>query len=335
MATLENSTKDLALCRSTAEKVFEIEAQAILNLKKRIDENFFKAVDAILNMQGKLVLVGIGKSGLIARKIASSFSSTGTPSVFVHPAESSHGDLGMIVNADVVLAISYGGEMPELLPIISYLSRRNIPLIAMTGNLKSTLAKSAQIVLDISVEKEACPLELAPTASSTASLAMGDALAMVVMEQKGFSEKDFAEFHPGGSLGFKLSRIRDRMHTGGGFVLVPKETPVRKVFSLMSQADTRGAAGVVDDNGDLLGIITDGDIRRRLESVENPLQGLAVDMMTKSPRTIDADEICEKALFLMEQFRINLLFVLDKSSQKPKAPIGIIHIQDLLKSKVK
>lgn len=319
----------------TALKVLEIESQAILNLKNRINSDFFKATELIFNMQGKLVLVGIGKSGQIARKISSTFSSTGTPSVFVHPAESSHGDLGVIVNSDVVLAISYGGEMPELVPIISYLSRRNIPLIAMTGNLKSTLAKSAQVVLDIGVEKEACPLELAPTASSTASLAMGDALAMAVMDQKGFSEKEFAEFHPGGSLGFKLSRIKERMHTGGGFVLVTKDTPLRKVFSLMSQAETRGAAGITDDNGDLLGVITDGDIRRRLESVEKPLDGIALDMMTKTPRTIDAEEICEKALFLMEQFRINLLFVMDKTSANPKKPVGVIHIQDLLKSKVK
>ncbi len=318
-----------------AKQVLEIEAQAILLLKDRLDQSFVGAVDLIAACQGKIILAGIGKSGQIARKIASTLSSTGTPAVFLHPAESSHGDLGMISPGDVVIAISYGGESPEMTALLGFLARKDIPLIAMTGKDESTLAKAARVVLDIQVDREACPLELAPTASSTVTLAMGDALAMVVMNRKGFQPENFAEFHPGGSLGFKLSRVRENMHTGTGFVLVTEDTPLRKVFSLMSQAETRGAAGVIAGSGQLLGIITDGDIRRRLELSPDPLAGSAKDMMIKNPRTIDANEISEKALFLMEQFRINVLFVLDKKSLAPAQPIGVVHIQDLLRSKVR
>lgn len=319
----------------TAKEVLDIEAQAILGLKDRIGDSFMKAVELVERCEGKVIVTGIGKSGHIARKISSTLSSTGTAAVYLHPAESSHGDLGMISKGDVVIAISYGGESPELTPVLGHVSRKGIPLIAMTGNMKSSLAKSAQVILDISVAREACPLELAPTASSTATLAMGDALAMSVMQKKGFSAEKFAENHPGGSLGFKLSRVRDNMHTGAGFVLVTEETPLRKVFSAMSQKDTRGAAGIINSSGELVGIITDGDIRRRLEMSDDPLAGFARDMMTKSPRTIDVDEIAEKALFMMEQFRITLLFVLDQTSSSPKKPVGVIHIQDLLRNKVR
>lgn len=318
-----------------AKEVLDIEAQAILGLKDRLGEEFLKAVKLVEQCEGKVIVTGIGKSGHIARKISSTFSSTGTASAYLHPAESSHGDLGMISKGDIVIAISYGGESPELTPVLTHVSRKGLPLIAMTGNSKSILARSAQVALDISVSREACPLELAPTASSTATLAMGDALAMMVMEKKGFSAENFAENHPGGSLGFKLSRVRDNMHTGAGFVLVTAETPLRKVFSAMSQKETRGAAGIIDADGELLGIITDGDIRRRLESAADPLAGMAREMMTKNPRTIDVNEIAEKALFMMEQFRITLLFVLDAGSTQPKKPVGVVHIQDLLKNKVR
>jgi arabinose-5-phosphate isomerase len=315
--------------------VLDIEAQAILGLKERLNADFEKAVDLLANCHGKVIITGIGKSGQIARKIASTFSSTGTPAVFLHPSESSHGDLGVIGKEDIVLALSYGGESPEMNPLLNYIARKGNILIAMTGGLKSSLAQAARVVLDVSVAKEACPLELAPTASSTATLAMGDALAMVLMERKGFSAEQFAEYHPGGTLGFKLSRVADNMHTGAGYVLVTEDTPLRKVFSLMSQKETRGAAGIIDANGELLGIITDGDIRRRLELNEDPLAGVARDMMTKNPRTVDAGEIAEKALFMMEQFRINLLFVLDSTADKPRKPVGIIHIHDLLRNKIR
>lgn len=318
-----------------ARSVFDIEAQAILALRDRLNDSFEKAVDALEKCEGKVIVTGIGKSGQIGRKIASTFSSTGTSALFLHPSESSHGDLGVIGSQDIVMALSYGGESPELSPLIKHVARKGNILIAMTGVLKSSLAQTANIVLDISVSKEACPLALAPTASSTATLAMGDALAMAVMERKGFGAEQFAEFHPGGSLGFKLSRVRDNMHSGAGFILVEEQTSLRTVFSMMSQKDTRGAAGIVSAQGELLGIITDGDIRRRIENNADPLSGTAKDMMTKNPRTVDAGEIAEKALFMMEQFRISLLFVLDSESSQPKKPVGVIHIHDLLRNKVR
>ncbi len=318
-----------------ARKVFDVEAQAILALKDRLGEPFQRAVKLITECQGKVVLTGIGKSGLIARKISATLSSTGTPSVFLHPAEGSHGDMGMVTAADLVIAISYGGETPELAAILSYITRKGIPLIAITGNISSDLAQRAAAALDVKVSREACPLGLAPTASSTATLAMGDALAMAALEAKGINADDFAQFHPGGGLGFKLARIKDLMHTGSAMPLLKVSTPVKEVLSVMSRGEVRGAAGVTDDRGDLVGIITDGDIRRKLDNAEDPLHGVAGDLMTKNPRTIDANEIAEKALFLMEQFRINMLFVTDKSAESAKKPVGYIHVQDLIRAKVR
>lgn len=317
-------------------QVLEVEAQAILALRERLNEDFEKVVQLIKNCQGKLVLTGMGKSGQIARKLASTFSSTGTPAVFLHPAESSHGDMGLIENDDVVMALSYGGESPEFAGILRFVSRKGIPLIALTGNLQSSLAKGAHLSLNVAVSSEACPLGLAPTASSTATLAMGDAVAMAVMAEKGFSSEDFAEFHPGGSLGYRLlTRVRDVMHAGDALPTVSLDTPVRQVFSIMTHKDVRGAAGIVDAAGDLVGVITDGDIRRRLEKSSDPLTGVAKDLMTTNPRTIDANELAEKALFVMEQFQIQMVFVLDKASDHPKRPVGILHIQDLLRAKVR
>lgn len=320
---------------SQAQKVLDIEAQSILSLKSRVDESFVKAVHAIADCKGKLICTGIGKSGQIARKLASTFSSTGTPAVYVHPSESSHGDLGLISAQDVILALSYNGSA-ELAPVIQFATRKNIPLIAMTGNKTSVLAKSAQILIDVFVPEEACPLGLAPTASTTASLAMGDALAMAVLTVKGFSIEDFAEFHPGGSLGFRLlTRVKDLMHSGEALPVVSLRTPVKEVLSIMTHKDVRGSAGVVNESGELVGVITDGDIRRRLEKNINPLEGVAQDIMNTHPRTIDGSELAEKALFMMEQFRIQMLFVLDQGSKSPKSPIGILIFQDLIKSKMK
>lgn len=318
-----------------AKKVFDVEAQAILALKDRLGDSFVRAINLVLECKGKVVMTGIGKSGIIARKIASTMSSTGTPSVYLHPAESSHGDLGMVTQDDLIIAISYGGETPELVNVLTHASRKGIPLIAITGNTKSDLALRSAAVLDVKVNKEACPLGLAPTASSTATLAMGDALAMAVLDARGFAAEDFAQNHPGGGLGFKLSRIKDIMHSGKAMPVLKTDTPMKQVFSVMSQGEVRGAAGVTDAAGDLIGIITDGDIRRMLDSSGDPLKGTAGDLMTKNPRTIDANEIAEKALFLMEQFRINLLFVVDKESNTPKKPVGVIHIQDLIRAKVR
>lgn len=317
-------------------KVLDVEAQAILALKERIGPDFEKVVQLIKACDGKIVLTGMGKSGQIARKLASTFSSTGTPAVFLHPAESSHGDLGLVENNDLVMALSYGGESPEFAGILRFVSRKGIPLVAITGKPESSLAKAAQVTLNVHVSEEACPLGLAPTASSTATLAMGDAVAMAVMAEKGFSSEDFAEFHPGGSLGYRLlTRVRDVMHGGEALPTVSLDTPVRQVFSIMTHKDVRGAAGIVDDKGDLVGVITDGDIRRRLEKSNDPLTGVAKDLMTTNPRTIDANELAEKALFVMEQFQIQMVFVLDKESAQPRKPVGILHIQDLLRAKVR
>lgn len=317
-------------------QVLDIEANAILALKERLNDTFVNAVRLIRACEGKLVVTGMGKSGQIGRKLASTFSSTGTPAVFLHPAESAHGDLGILESRDVILALSYGGETPELAPILAFALRKDIPLIAITGNMNSTLAKAAKVTLNVSVSSEACPLNLAPTASSTASLAMGDAMAMAVLNEKGFSPEEFAEYHPGGSLGYRLlTRVKDVMHTGDALPLVQLETPVREVLSIMTHKNVRGTAGVLDANGDLVGVITDGDIRRRLEKSPDPLTGSAKDLMTTSPRGVDANELAEKALFLMEQFRIQILFVFDKESPRPKRPVGILNFQDLLRTKIR
>jgi arabinose-5-phosphate isomerase len=319
-----------------AQQVLDVEARAILDLKNRLDDKFIDAVEMIKSCQGKLIITGIGKSGHIARKVASTFSSTGTPSVYLHPAESSHGDLGMIDKKDIVMAFSYGGENAEMAGVINFVSRKGIPLIAVTGSPKSTLGKAAKITLDVSVSKEACPLGLAPTTSSTASLAMGDAVAMAVLREKGFSPENFAEYHPGGKLGSKLlTRVKDLMHTGDSMPLVNPETPIREVLGIMTHKDVRGAAGVVDTKGDLVGVITDGDIRRRLQKNQDPLNGVAKDLMGTSPRTIDAEELAEKAIFMMEQFKIQMLFVLDPLSSQPRRPIGMINFQDLLQAKIR
>nr|WP_295902246.1 KpsF/GutQ family sugar-phosphate isomerase [uncultured Bdellovibrio sp.] len=317
-------------------RVLEVEAQAIMGLRERIGAEFEQAVKMIKECKGKLVLTGMGKSGQIARKLASTFSSTGTPAVFLHPAESSHGDLGLVESDDVVMALSYGGESPEFSGILRFVARKGIPLIAITGKPGSSLAKAAQVTLNVHVSEEACPLGLAPTASSTATLAMGDAIAMAVMAEKGFSSEDFAEFHPGGSLGYRLlTRVKDVMHAGDALPTVGLEAPIRQVFSIMTHKDVRGAAGIVDNNGDLVGVITDGQIRRRLEKSDDPLTGVAKDLMTTNPRTVDVNELAEKALFVMEQFQINMLFVLDKESSQPKKPVGILHVQDLLRARVR
>jgi arabinose-5-phosphate isomerase len=319
-----------------AMQVFDVEARAILDLKNRLDNKFIDAVEMIKSCQGKLIVTGMGKSGQIARKVASTFSSTGTPAVFLHPAEGVHGDLGVIDKKDVVIAFSYGGESAEMAGVINFISRKGIPLIAVTGVPTSTLGKAAKITLDVGVSKEACPLGLAPTASSTASLAMGDAVAMAVLKEKGFSPDNFAEYHPGGKLGARLlTRVKDLMHKGDSMPLVSPEAPVREVFSIMTHKDVRGAAGVVDAKGDLVGVITDGDIRRRLQKNQDPFTGTAKDLMVMSPRTIDAEELAEKALFVMEQFKIQMLFVLDPNSSQPRRPVGIIHLQDLLQAKIR
>jgi len=319
----------------TAQQTLKIEAESILALIPRINEKFEQAVDLVMQCQGKLIFTGMGKSGQIARKLASTFSSTGTPSVYLHPAESSHGDLGVIGKNDLVVALSYGGEAAELNSILAFVARQGISLIALTGKAQSTLAQAAKVMLDVSVEKEACPLNLAPTSSSTATLAMGDALAMAVLYKRGFKPENFAELHPAGSLGAKLMRVKEVMQTGSALPFVKKETTIKEVVTTMTHQSVRGAAGVLDEQGQLCGVITDGDIRRLLEKDENPFSKKAFDVMSKSPRTIDAGELAEKALFLMEQFRIQMLIVLDQKSATPMKPVGMLIYQDLLSAKVR
>lgn len=318
-----------------ATETLKIEADSILKLIPRLNGNFVQAVEAIINCKGKIILTGIGKSGQVARKIASTFSSTGTPSIYLHPAESSHGDLGVISENDLVIALSYGGETLELSPVLNFISRNGIFLIAFTSKSNSTLAQAADIFIDVSVEKEACPLNLAPTSSSTATLAMGDALAMAVLEVRGFKSENFAELHPSGSLGAKLMRVKDIMQSGDALPFVKKETSMKDLLTAMTHQSVRGAAGVLDDQRQLIGVITDGDIRRFLEKNQDPFAKCASDIMSHSPKTIDASELAERALFLMEQFKTQMLIVLDKNSVAPMKPVGMIIYQDLLRTKVR
>ncbi|MFN3697531.1 MAG: SIS domain-containing protein [Pseudobdellovibrio sp.] len=318
-----------------AQNVLKIESDSVLALISRIDEQFVKAVDLILSCQGKVIVTGIGKSGQIARKIASTLSSTGTPALYLHPAESSHGDLGVITQADIVIALSYGGETAELNTVINFISRRGIPMIALTGKNESSLGQAAAVCLNVSVEKEACPLNLAPTSSSTATLAMGDALAMSVLEMRGFKKENFAEYHPAGSLGIKLLKVKDIMKTGEALPFITKSTTMKEILTKMTHQSVRGAAGILDDHKKLIGIITDGDIRRFLERNQNPFMAIAEDIMSANPKTVDAGELAEKALFLMEQFRIQVLIVLDKNSSEPLSPVGMLIYQDLLAAKIR
>lgn len=317
-----------------AQRVLDIEARSIEELKNKLDDNFNKAVDLIVECKGKVIVTGIGKSGHVGRKFASTLSSTGTPALFLHPSESSHGDLGVISAQDCIVVISNGGDSPEIKDLLNFANRKNIPLISMTGNKDSDLAKASPVVLDIGVSEEACPLGLAPTSSSTAALALSDAIAMVVLTQKGFRREDFAEFHPGGSLGRRLlTRVRDVMHGSESLPLVTEQMTVKDILPVMTAKEVRGVVGVVSPQQELIGIVTDGDIRRHLNQKENPLQTLVKDMMSRTPKTVLADEMAEKALFVMEQFSIQMLFVLD--SHQGKKPVGLLHLQDLLKARIR
>lgn len=317
-------------------RVLEIEARSIDYLRSKLDQSFVKALDLLQACTGKVVVTGMGKSGHVGRKIASTMTSTGTPAVFLHPAESSHGDMGMIASNDVVIAISYGGETPELLDVLKFVARKGIPLVAMTGKMQSTLGRAGTVTLDVGVDKEACPMGLAPTASSTVTLALGDALAMTLIKRRGFKEEDFAEYHPGGSLGRRLTtHVADVMHTGEALPVVGLSTGMKDVLSVMTKKEVRGVAGVTDEKGSLVGVITDGDIRRCLEKSHNPLQDTAQNIMSKTPKTVDASELAEKALFMMEQFSIQSLFVVNRDSHQPTHPVGLLHLQDLLKAKLR
>ncbi len=319
--------------RREAHRVLTIEAQALHHLMESLDERFDRVIEMILNCPSKVIVTGMGKSGLVGRKISSTLSSTGTPSFFLHPAESCHGDLGVVMPGDLLIAISHSGEAPEMFPLINYVSKKGIPLIGMTGKSNSMLANASTIYLDTYVNEEACPLGLAPTSSSTATLALGDAISMAVLKARGFDETSFAEFHPGGSLGRKLlTRVADVMHKA--LPLVRKEDSLSKIISLMTEREVRGVVGVVDivDQKQVLqGIITDGDIRRKLETNSFIIDERVESLMSTNPKVIDAQELAAKARFVMEQHKIQVLFVLDKGSENPQAPVGLVHIHDLLK----
>ncbi|HEV2418379.1 MAG TPA: KpsF/GutQ family sugar-phosphate isomerase [Terriglobia bacterium] len=312
----------------TARKVLETEARALAQLAGRLDHQFERAVDLIFSCQGRVIVAGMGKSGIIGQKISATLSSTGTPSYFLHPAEALHGDLGRLVPNDVLLALSYSGETVELLRLLDSVKRLSIPLITLTGNPASALAQASDAVIDASVPEEACPLGLAPTASTTAMLALGDALAMALLEKRGFSEEEYANLHPAGGLGLKLRRVESIMHTGDGVPRVRAETPLPEVIYEISRKGM-GHAAVVDDLGKLTGLISDGDLRRFFEREGNRALSLAAaDCMTHSPVTVGRKELATHALNVMESRKITALPVVDAQGKLE----GVVHIHDLFRS---
>ena len=314
---------------SRARRVLETEAQSILALAERLDHGVALAAEILLRCEGKVVLTGLGKSGLIARKIAATFASTGTPAFFLHAAEGIHGDIGMIMKGDVVLAVSNSGETEELLKLLPIIKRMALKLIVLTGNPDSTLARAGDVVLNVGVKEEGCPLGLSPMASTTSALAMGDALAVVLLERKGFREEDFALRHPGGALGRRLLlRVHDLMHSGTDVPAVDQETPIKETL-LEITSKRLGVTGVVDAKGELVGIITDGDLRRALARQGDIFRLSAKDLMTKGPKTIAPDALAATAVAIMEQHSITSLFVLEQGIKKPA---GIVHLHDLLKA---
>ncbi|MDO9123607.1 MAG: KpsF/GutQ family sugar-phosphate isomerase [Deltaproteobacteria bacterium] len=315
-----------------AKRVLRIEAQSILDLVERIDDHFSQAVEILYHCKGRVVLMGMGKSGLVGRKIASTFASTGTPAFFLHPAEGLNGDFGMLAKEDVVIGISNSGETRELLEVLPLIKRYGNLLIALTGNRRSTLARAGDISIDIHVKEEACPLGLAPTASTTATLAIGDALAVALMVKKGFRKEDFAILHPGGTLGKRLLlRVEELMHSGEAFPRVSEKTLMKDViFEITSKR--LGVTGVCNEEGDLVGVVTDGDLRRALEKYADLLQRTASEVMTRNPKRIEKDGLAAKAVQMMEEYSITSLFVFNQVGDR--TPVGIIHLHDLLKAGV-
>jgi len=309
----------------TAKRVLRIESEAIAGLIERLDERFEKAVELLYACKGRVVVTGLGKSGLIGRKIAATFASIGTPSFFLHAAEALHGDLGMLTADDVLLAISSSGETEELIELLEAVKRLGIHLITLTGRVQSTLATASDIVLDIAVKEEACSLNLAPTASTAAAMAMGDALAVSLLDRRGFKEDDFATLHPGGRLGKKLRRVDALMHAGED---LPRVLPSAKMPDVIYEMSRKGLclAAVADAGGKLLGIITDGDLRRMMQKrKENVLELTAADCMTKNPATLPRTELAARALRLMEEKKITSVLVVDEAGRLE----GVVHVHDL------
>lgn len=311
-------------------EVLHIESQAVKDIANRLDHCFADAVEILSQAEARVIITGIGKSGLVGRKIAATLSSCGTPALFVHPVEAGHGDLGMIVEKDVMLAISYSGNTREIVPILDFVKRVGIKLISITGNTQSMLAKYSDVVLDARVEKEAEPSGVIPTASSTAAMAIGDALAIALMKKKGFSEQDFSFFHPRGQAGRKLVRIQTLMHKGQQIPSVSPETSIQMVLNEMSQKHF-GMTCVIDEEGTLIGVITDGDLRRNLEQFGHALlDKTAGDCMTANPLVIDKEALATEALNMMEEKKVTSLVVKNKSNQVE----GIIHLHDLWRTEM-
>lgn len=326
---LQTLNKINSICE-LAKEVLQIEADSVQELKNRINEDFEKAIDILYNCKGRVIVTGMGKSGHIGRKIAATLSSTGTPSYFLHPAESTHGDSGLITREDVVIAISNSGETTELLNLLPLIERFGVKMIAMTGVKNSTLGKKSDVVLDVSVQKEACPLGKAPTASTTATLAMGDAIAICLLKKRGFTEEDFLMFHPSGALGRGvLYHVSDLMITGDRLPLVNENNDFHDTIQLIS-AKKLGCAILINNDGIMTGILTDGDIRRTLLKYDNTSSLTAKDVMTRNPKVILATDLAAKALHIMEKHSITSLAVCDNENR----PIGIVHVHDLLKAGV-
>ncbi len=329
LKSIGHPTKEPRTLGSLAEgrRVLEIEARAVQVLIDRLDEKFIKAVDLLVQCKGKVVVSGMGKSGHVGQKIAATFASTGTSSFFLHPAEGVHGDLGMLGRRDALVAISNSGETQELLQLLPYVKRSGIPIIGLTGRMNSTLAKNADVALDVSVEEEACPMGLAPTASTTATLALGDALAVALLQKREFKEEDFARFHPGGTLGRRLLvKVKDLMHADSEVPMV--QASVGGMAAMLEMTGKKlGMTTVVDQEGALVGVITDGDLRRFVQRGNDLVTMTARELASQNPKTIGPDELAAKAVELMERFSITTLVV----TEDGRTVRGVIHLHDLLK----
>jgi len=321
------SQRDL---RRLAERVFRLEAEAILGLIPKLDERFDRAIDLLHRCAGRVIVTGMGKSGLIGRKIAATLASTGTPAYFLHPAEGVHGDLGVVARGDVVLALSNSGETDEVLAILPPLKRLGVPLVLLTGSPASTLARQCEVVLDVSVPEEACPMNLAPTSSTTAALAAGDALAMVLLELRGLRPEDYAALHPRGTLGWRaLFRVVDLMHAGDAVPVVREDALLKDVIAEMTRKNF-GMTTVVDTGGRLVGVFTDGDLRRLYLTGEPGMELRAGQLAMRTPKLIRADELAAKALDAMETFQITSLVIVDGGHR----PVGLIRMHDILRAKI-
>jgi arabinose-5-phosphate isomerase len=316
--------------KKKAIEVIRKEAEAVARLEKKIDENFVKAVQLILKCKGRVIVTGIGKSGIIGKKIAATLTSTGTAAFFLHPTEGLHGDLGMVRKNDVVIAVTKSGGTDEVYQLIPLFKRLGVPIITLTGKPDSPVAEKSDLVIDVSVDQEACPNNLVPTSSTTAALVMGDALAVALLDERDFSSEDFALLHPGGHLGRKLLlKVSDIMHTGGQIPVVSEQTGMKEVILEMT-SKRLGTTAVVNRNGVLVGIFTDGDLRRLVERTDEIFSLKAKQVMSKNPKTIDGEELAAKALNLMESYSITSLII----TNGKREPVGIVHLHDILKAGV-